>query len=162
MARTVQRTKWLTAPEQTAWRAYLLASQLVDERLDRQLQRDAQMPHAYYGILVGMSEAPDRTLRMSDLARRLRYSQSRLTHAISSMERNGWVERRDCPTDRRGQLVEITADGSAALAAAAPGHVAEVRSTIFDRLSATQVEQLTAICTQILADFDPGTSSRPN
>ncbi len=149
-----QKGTWLTGSEQRAWRAYLLATQLVDERLDRQLQRDSQMPHAYYAILVGLSEAPDHTRRMNDLARTLRYSQSRLTHAISSMERNGWVERRDCPTDRRGQLVTITTAGTAALAIAAPGHVAEVRAAVFDLLSAEQVDQLYSICTTILDGFD--------
>ena len=154
------KPKWLTASEQQAWRAFLLATQLVDERLDRQLQRDAGMPHAYYAILAGLSEAPDNSLRMSELARRLRYSQSRLTHAISSMERNGWVERRDCDTDRRGQVVSITAAGTAALAAAAPGHVAEVRAAVFDKLSGEQVGQLAAICTQILDGLDQPDGSR--
>jgi DNA-binding MarR family transcriptional regulator len=154
VSRPNRQPKWLTASEQKAWRAYLLATHLVDERLDRQLQRDAQMPHAYYGILVGLSEAPDRSLRMSVLARRLRYSQSRLTHAIASMERKGWVERRDCTTDRRGQIVCVTKQGVAALAAAAPGHVSEVRAAVFDRLSAEQVAQLTAICTQIAEGLD--------
>ena len=112
------------------------------------------MPHAYYEILVGLSEAREQTRRMSDLARTLRYSQSRLTHAIISMERNGWVERRDCPTDRRGQLVTITTGGTAALANAAPGHVAAVRAAVFDLLSAEQVDQLYSICTTILDGFD--------
>jgi DNA-binding MarR family transcriptional regulator len=156
------KPKWLTASEQQAWRAFLVASQLVDERLDRQLQRDAGMPHAYYGILVGLSEAPDRSLRMSELARRLRYSQSRLTHAISSMERNGWVERRDCDTDRRGQIVGITTAGTSVLTAAAAGHAAEVRAAVFDRLSADQVGRLAEICNQIITGMDePETARRP-
>jgi len=154
------KPKWLTASEQQAWRAFLVASQLVDERLDRQLQRDAGMPHAYYAILVGLSEAPHRSVRMSELARRLRYSQSRLTHAISSMERNGWVERRDCDTDRRGQLVGITAAGASALADAAPGHVAEVRAAVFDRLNAEQVGQLAEICAQIITGMDEPETAR--
>lgn len=157
-----RKPKWLTASEQQAWRAFLVASQLVDERLDRQLQRDAGMPHAYYAILAGLSEAPGHSLRMSELARRLRYSQSRLTHAISSMERNGWVERRDCDTDRRGHVVGITTAGTSALTAAAPGHVAEVRATLFDRLSAEQVGQLAAICTQISDGLDEHDTPRRN
>ncbi|MCU1368552.1 MAG: MarR family transcriptional regulator [Ilumatobacteraceae bacterium] len=153
------RRRWLDKDEQTAWRAYLLTTQLVDEALDRQLQRDAQMPHAYYGILVRLDEARQRpgegTLRMTDLARGLRYSQSRLTHAITSMEGSGWVERRDCPTDRRSQLVAITEQGVAALADAAPGHVAAVRSAVFDQLTAEQVTQLGEICTAIVRGFEP-------
>ncbi len=151
-------TRWLTANEQQTWRALMLTMQLLDGRLDRQLQRDAQMPHAYYGILVGLSEAPDNTCRMSDLATRLRYSQSRLTHAVASMERNGWVERRRCPDDRRSQLVTLNAAGRDALATAAPGHVTEVRAAVFDRLSSTQVGQLREICDTLLADLDPSSS----
>ena len=145
-------TRWLSDDEQHTWRSFMLATQLIDETLDRQLQRDANMPHAYYAILVALSEAPDTTLRMSDLARHLRYSQSRLTHAISSMERSGWAERRNCPTDRRSQLVSITPAGSAALRETAPGHVAEVRAALFDKLSGEQVEQLRVICTTLLAE----------
>jgi len=144
--------RWLTNDEQHTWRCFLLASQLIDETLDRQLQRDANMPHAYYGILVALSEAPETTLRMSDLARHLRYSQSRMTHAISSMERSGWAVRRNCPDDRRSQLVSITPAGTAVLRETAPGHVAEVRSVLFDKLSDEQVEQLRTICTTLLAD----------
>ena len=148
-------TRWLTDAEQRTWRSFMLATQLIDEALDRQLQRDANMPHAYYGILVALSEAPDQTLRMTDLARHLRYSQSRMTHAIASMERSGWAKRRTCPTDRRGQLVSLTPTGTAVLRSTAPGHVREVRSVLFDRLSGEQVEQLHSICTTLLADLEP-------
>ncbi|MEO6125314.1 MAG: MarR family transcriptional regulator [Ilumatobacteraceae bacterium] len=147
--------RWLTDDEQRTWRSFMLATQLVDETLDRQLQRDANMPHAYYGVLVALSEAPDTTLRMSDLAHHLRFSQSRMTHAISSMERSGWAVRRKCPNDRRSQLVSITPTGSEVLRETAPGHVAEVRSVLFDKLSDEQVEQLRTICATLLADQPP-------
>lgn len=151
---TAPDTQWLTEREQATWRAYLLSTQLVDEVLDRQLQRDAKMPHAYYAILVALSEATEHSVRMSDLARSLRYSQSRMTHAITSLERNGWVLRRNCPNDRRSQLVSITDDGIEALGAAAPGHVDAVRRAVFDKLSAEQVAQLGEICTTILHGLD--------
>ena len=144
---------WLSDAEQQAWRSLMLSTLLIDGALDRQLQRDAGMPHAYYGILVALSEAPERTMRMGDLARGLYYSQSRITHAITSMERSGWVLRRNCPTDRRSQLVTMTAAGFATLRDAAPAHVAEVRAAIFDRLSAEQVDQLRIICDAIVAGF---------
>jgi len=147
--------RWLNPEEQAAWRAYLLSNQLLDEALDRQLQRDAGMPHAYYWILVALSEAPDRTLRMSDLARRLRYSQSRLTHAVTSMERRGWVHRRRCPSDARSLLATLTPEGMRTLVDTAPGHVEEVRSRVFDRLSPEQVTQLKEICELILDGLDP-------
>jgi DNA-binding MarR family transcriptional regulator len=151
--------KWLDDEEQAAWRTFLLATQLLDEALDRQLQRDARMPHAYYGILVALSDSPEQTVRMSDLARMLRYSQSRLTHAISSMERNGWVQRRSCPNDRRSQLVGLTAAGVGTLQRTAPGHVAAVRRHVFDRLTPSEVTQLRAICAKVLGGLDPTGSS---
>jgi DNA-binding MarR family transcriptional regulator len=153
-------TAWLSDDEQLAWRAFLMASQLIDEALDRQLQRDAGMPHAYYAILVALSESPDRKQRMSDVAALLRFSQSRMTHAIARLERDGWVRREQCPTDRRGQLAVLTDDGLRALEAAAPGHVAEVRARVFDRLSDDQVQQLREICETILAGLGPVSAIR--
>ena len=98
------------------------------DALDRQLQHDAGMPHGYYEILVRLSEAEDRTMRMSELAESTRSSRSRLSHAVTRLEERGWIERQECETDRRGQLAHLTDAGMAALAAAAPGHVAAVRS----------------------------------
>ena len=148
------RTQWLNDDEQRAWRAFLTASQLVDAALDRQLQRDAGMPHAYYGTLTALVEAGATGVRMSELAERLRFSPSRLAHAVGRLEANGWVRRRSCPDDRRGQTALITAAGRRAQVAAAPGHVAEVRTRLFDHLSADQVAQLTSICTAIIEAAD--------
>src|SRR3954451_11172873 len=109
---------WLTEPEDRAWRAFLLASQLLLDQLDRELQEDAGIPHAYYAILVVLSEQPERALRMTEIADRLLFSKSRLTHAIGRLEERGWVERVACPTDRRGAYAVLTEGGLAALAAA--------------------------------------------
>jgi len=146
--------EWLTDDEQAAWRAYLLAFQLLWEDLDRQLQRDAGLAHSHYGILVALSEAPCHRLRMSDLAQLQRYSQSRLTHAIARLERDGYVVREQCPTDRRGQNAVLTPAGMKALEAAAPGHVAEVRAKVFDRLSDAQVAALRDVCENLLEGLD--------
>ena len=78
---------------------------------------------AYYLILAMLSDVPGRTLRMSDLAAVTQSSQSRLSHAVSRLERNGWVRRTPCPDDRRSTLAQLTDAGFAALAEAAPGHV---------------------------------------
>jgi DNA-binding MarR family transcriptional regulator len=147
MARTHRRgrTRWLTEDEQRAWRAFVFASQLLMDQLDRELQRDAGMSHAYYGILVALSEHAGRTIRMTDLARWLRYSKTRLSEAIARLEARGWVRREPCPTDRRSTYAVLTDAGFAALEAAAPGHVAGVRRHVFDRLTAAQVEQLREI-----------------
>ena len=146
--------EWLTDDEQAAWRAYLLAFQLLWGDLDRQLQRDAGLAHSHYGILVALSEAPCHRLRMSDLAQLQRYSQSRLTHAIARLERDGYVVREQCPTDRRGQNAVLTPAGMKTLEAAAPGHVAEVRAKVFDRLSDAQVAALRDACETLLEGLD--------
>ncbi|MET8349133.1 MULTISPECIES: MarR family transcriptional regulator [unclassified Micromonospora] len=138
-------TRWLDSDEQRTWRAFLTASRALMDTLDRELQRDAGMPHAYYEILVRLSEAPDRRLRMSDLAEATGSSRSRLSHAVARLEAAGWVRREECATDRRGQVALLTDAGFATLAAAAPGHVEGVRRHLFDALSPAQVDQLRRI-----------------
>ncbi|MEW2374947.1 MarR family transcriptional regulator [Micromonospora sp. NPDC047812] len=144
-------TRWLDPDEQRTWRAYLTASRALMEALDRELQRDAGMPHAYYEILVRLSEAPRRRLRMSDLAEASGSSRSRLSHAVARLEAAGWVRREECPTDRRGQIAVLTDEGFATLAAAAPGHVEGVRRHLFDALTPTQVDQLRRISETLAA-----------
>jgi DNA-binding MarR family transcriptional regulator len=143
--------RWLSPEEQRAWRAYIESTKVLFDALDRQLQRDADMPHAYYEILVRLSEADGRSLRMSELADRTLSSRSRLSHAVARLEERGWVVREDCPTDRRGQMARLTDEGYATLAAAAPGHVNAVRENLIDLLSAEQVEHLTTIGEAIVA-----------
>jgi DNA-binding MarR family transcriptional regulator len=134
--------RWLTHEEQRTWRAYLHATTLLEDHLDRHLQRSAGMPHVYYGLLVQLSEAPKRTLRMTELAKNAKITRSRLSHAIARLERNGWVLREDCPSDKRGQNAVLTEEGYAMLVQCAPGHVAAVRQAVFDRLTPDQVGQL--------------------
>ncbi|MEV0944178.1 MarR family winged helix-turn-helix transcriptional regulator [Micromonospora wenchangensis] len=147
----VVMTRWLDPDEQQTWRAFLTASRALSDTLDRELQRDAGMPHAYYEILVRLSEVPDRRLRMSELADLTGSSRSRLSHAVARLETAGWVRREDCPTDRRGQVAVLTDAGFAALAAAAPGHVEGVRRHLFDALSPAQVDQLRRISETLVA-----------
>lgn len=151
-------TRWLDDQEHHAWRSYLAATRLLATQLDRELQRDSQIPHTYYEILVQLSEAPERSLRMSDLADASESSRSRLSHAVARLEKNGWVRRESCPTDRRGAFAVLTDAGFAALAGAAPAHVESVRTHLFDRLTREQVGQLAAICDSItegLRDQEP-------
>ena len=148
-------TRWLSAEEQEAWRSFLEACQVFFTAVDGQLQRDAQMPHAYYEILVRLSEAPGRSLRMSQLAEAAAASKSRISHAVARLEERGWVRRVNCPTDRRGQVAELTAEGYAALEQAAPGHVTQVRRSMFDALTPAQVKQLREISGAIIAAGDP-------
>ena len=138
-------TRWLSAEEQETWRSFLCACNAFFSAVDGQLQHDSGMPHAYYEILVRLSETPGRALRKSQLAEATSASKSRASHAVARLEERGWVKRMDCPTDRRGQVALLTDEGYAVLAAAAPGHVEQVRTSLFDGLTAEQVAQLQAI-----------------
>lgn len=152
---TGMATRWLSADEQRAWRAYLEATQLLFDALDRQLQSDADMPHGYYEILVRLSEAPGRAMRMGELAERTLSSRSRLSHAVARLEERGWVRRSHAPADRRGQVATLTDAGFAVLADAAPGHVRAVRESVIDRLTPEQLAQLEAIGQAIVAGLKP-------
>jgi DNA-binding MarR family transcriptional regulator len=151
---TDSETRWLTPAEQRAWRSFLTATQTLFTTVDGQLQKESGIPHGYYEILVRLSETPGRALRMSQLAEASTSSKSRLSHAVARLEERGWVERLDCPTDRRGQVAQLTDAGFAALQAAAPGHVEQVRRSLFELISPEQVSQLTAISEAIIAGSD--------
>ena len=146
--------RWLSPAEQETWRAYLAATRLLYEELERQLQQEAGIPVTYYEILVTLSEAPDRTVRMRDLADLTRSSASRLSHAVSRLEEAGWVERVLCVTDRRGALAHLTDKGFAALEAAAPGHATAVRRYVFDRITPEQSDELGRILAVIRDGLD--------
>jgi DNA-binding MarR family transcriptional regulator len=148
--RGVAAPRWLDEDEQRTWRSYLDASRLLWEHLEAQLQRDAGMPVSYYQVLVHLSEAPGQALRMSELATATGSSRSRLSHAMARLETAGWAERRSCPTDGRGEVAVLTAEGLAALEQAAPGHVTAVRESLFDALSPGQARELGRICQQVI------------
>src|SRR5215469_3414156 len=150
------RARWLSAEEQHVWRTFLTAMQTMLSTVEAQLLRDSGIPHGYYEILVNLSEAPGRSLRMSQLAEASISSRSRLSHAVARLEERGWVERLDCPTDRRGQVARLTEAGFAALESAAPGHVEQVRQSLFDRLTDDQVTQLAGISAAIAEGAQPG------
>lgn len=153
-------TRWLDDEEQRTWRAFLAAQRLVLEKIERRLQAGAGMPQAYYEILVRLSEAPDRTLRMSVLAESALASRSRVSHAVARMEESGWIERRSCPTDRRGQLARLTDAGFEVLRAAAHDHVESVREAVFDGLTPAQAAGLRDACEAVVAHLS-GTGEWP-
>ncbi|MET7764878.1 MarR family transcriptional regulator [Streptomyces sp. NPDC005336] len=146
-----EEPRWLTDEEQRTWQAYIQASMLLEDHLDRQLQRDAGMPHVYYGLLVKLSWAPHRRMRMTELAEAAKITRSRLSHAIARMEKDGWVRREDCTSDKRGQNAVLTDKGFKVLQETAPGHVAAVRMALFDRLAPEQIAQFGDVC-RIIAD----------
>ncbi|HVL85321.1 MAG TPA: MarR family transcriptional regulator [Pseudonocardia sp.] len=144
-------TAWLDPDEQQTWRSFVTASRLLFDAIERQLQHDSGLPLAYYEILVRLSEAPGRTMRMSTLATSSLSSRSRLSHAVARLEEAGWVRRRACPTDRRGSFAELTEAGVAQLEAAAPGHVTAVRRHLFDGLDPAQQAALREISDTLVA-----------
>jgi DNA-binding MarR family transcriptional regulator len=152
----VSDTRWLDDGEQQTWRSFMTATRLFFDGIERQLQQESGLPHAYYEILVRLSEAPERTLRMSDLASTSLSSRSRISHAVARLEENGWVRRRPCENDKRGQLAELTDAGMAGLEAAAAGHVEAVRRGLFDALSPEQVAALRDISDTLVAHLSNG------
>ena len=125
---------WLTPTEMAAWRRYIVASRRLLEALDTDLdQHDLSM--ADYEILAQLSDAPDRRMRMAELAEIAMLSRSRLSHRMKVMENAGWVRREACPDDKRGFFAVMTPKGWKAIVAAAPDHVASVRSRFVDKLS---------------------------
>lgn len=143
--------RWLTPQEQAAWRSFIDGTRALVDALDRQLQNDSNLPHAYYEVLIPLSEAEGRSMRMSDLAAQARSSRSRLSHAVSRLEERGWVRREDCPTDKRGQLAILTDLGMSVIEQAAPGHVAAVRKYLIDRLTPEQLKVLGEVGELMLA-----------
>ncbi|WP_335938134.1 MarR family winged helix-turn-helix transcriptional regulator [Streptomyces sp. PTD5-9] len=147
--------RWLSDDEQRTWRAYLHATTLLEDHLDRQLQRDAGMPHIYYGLLVQLSQAPHRRKRMTELAKDAKITRSRLSHAVARLEKSGWVRREDCPSDKRGQNAALTDAGFDMLSRSAPGHVSAVRQAMFDRLTPEQMRSLGEIMQVIATGLQP-------
>jgi DNA-binding MarR family transcriptional regulator len=128
---------------------------LLPAALESQLQRDADLTHFGYWVMATLSEAPGRSLRMSELAALSYGSQSRLSHLVSRLEQQGYVRRERVGEDRRGYLAVLTDAGYAKVVATAPGHVDEVRARVFDRLTPAQVSQLDEICAAILNGTSP-------
>jgi DNA-binding MarR family transcriptional regulator len=138
----VDETQWLNDDEQRLWRAWLRVHARLVARLDAELQTDHGLSSADYEVLVNLSEAPERSLRMAELAERLRLSPSGLTRRLDGLVRDGLVERRKCPSDGRGSLAVLTDAGFARLVGAAPTHVAGVRRYFVDPLSAAEQREL--------------------
>jgi DNA-binding MarR family transcriptional regulator len=153
--------RWLDNDEQRAWRGFLAMTALLPGALDQQLQRDAEMGHSSYIVLAMLSEAPDRSLRMSELASRANSSPSRLSHTVARLEQRGLVRRDRSPDDGRGNVAQLTDEGWDVVTATAPGHVAAVRRFVFDALTCEQVRQLEEIAGAVLSRLDPDGSLRP-
>ncbi len=145
---------WLSAEEQDAWRQLAGVMTRLPAALDAQLQRDAQLAHFGYRVLAMLSEAPGRSLRMSELAVRANSSLSRLSHGVTGPVAQGWVRRERSPEDGRGQVAVRTDAGWVELLASAPGHVEAVRCLVFDGLRPDQVRALADLGRVLLAQVD--------
>jgi DNA-binding MarR family transcriptional regulator len=134
--------RWLTDDEMRTWRA------LVGFIVELQAEQDAALVEAHgltegeYGVLAHLSEAPDRRLRMCDLAAASRLSPSGLTRRIDGLTKRGYVRREPSPCDRRAMLAVLTDEGMAMLEEAAPTHVEAVRASLLDHLSPEQLRRL--------------------
>lgn len=136
----MNETRWLEPQEQIAWRAYLDATRLLIRTLDAQLTKDSGISFTDFELLVVLSEAPERRLRMSQLADAVTTTRSGVTRAISRLVEAGWARRVKAVDDKRGMSAELTDAGLDKLASASPGHVDAVRANMFDLLSPGEVD----------------------
>lgn len=144
------QTRWLDQEEQRTWRLFMLATKQLWAQLERDVDHGTEVPSAYYELLVRLSEAPDRRLRLSDLADQAQSSRSRLSHSLGRLEALGWIRREACGSDRRGAYAVLTDDGFRALDAAAPVHVESVRTHLLEVLDPDQLVQLRMISQRLL------------
>jgi len=148
-------TRWLTEQEMTAWVRLAGMMELLPGVLDAQMRRDTGLTRFEYYVLAMLSEASERTLRMTALASRTNSTLPRLSHVVRRLSDRGLVERFPCPEDGRATNARLTEAGWAKVEAAAPGHVAQVRELVFDALTPEQVSQLAAIAGAVMTRLDP-------
>ncbi len=150
----MEEPRWLDEGEMAAWLPLMRVLHLLPQQLDRQLREQAGINHMYYMIMALLSAQPGREMTLSSVAQGVGMIPSRLTHALTSLEGRGWVERKPCETDRRVQYARLTDEGLRALERAAPGHVAEVRRTVIDVLSRRDLADLRRIAEKIAAPLE--------
>jgi DNA-binding MarR family transcriptional regulator len=150
----LQEPRWLDAEEDQAWRALARTLIALPAALDAQLRRDAGISHFEYQVLALLSEAPDRTMRMSAVATLSEGSLPRLSQVVARMEQRGWVRRTPDPADGRYTLAILTDHGLAKVTEAAPGHVQEIRRLVLDPLTKTQTRHLREIGRRIMRAID--------
>ena len=151
-------TRWLTREQLAAWVRLAAVLELLPPALDSQLRRDAELTHFDYYVLAMLSEAPERTMRMTQLAASTTATLARLSHVVQRLETRGLLERGPCPGDRRATNARLTEAGWLKVQQAAPGHVSFVRDNVIDALAPEQVSQLADITQAILSRLDPDAS----
>lgn len=148
-------TRWLRSDQLTAWIRLMAVVELLPGVLDAQLRRDSELTHFEYFVLAMLSEPPERTLRMTALARSTNATLPRLSHVVRRLEDRGLVERFPCPEDGRATNARLTDDGWEKLVGAAPGHVDTARHYVIDALTADQLAELSSIAGSLLERLDP-------
>lgn len=146
---TTEIATGLTGEDQATWRSYLMAARLLFEELDRRLDASAGVSLPDYTLLARLRDAGEEGLRMSELAESAVFSRSRISHAISRLEGQGWVERRSCPTDRRGSFASLTAIGRSKLDEAEPIHSAVIREHLIGSIGESDAESFRSVTDQI-------------
>lgn len=147
--------RWLTEPEQRAWRGYRRMRALLDLQLSRDLARDSGLSETDYDVLSSVSEAPQQRLRLTELASWMMWSKSRLSHHITRMQQRGLVDREECETDGRGSVIVLTERGLRTIEAAAPAHVASVRRHVIDLLTPDELRALAALSRRVVDHLTP-------
>ena len=145
-------TEGLSSTELSTWRTFLRAHATVTRRLEAELIAEHELPLASYDVLVQLSEAPDRRLRMTELADRVLLSRSGLTRLADRLERDGLISRQACPSDARGTLAVLTDDGLARLQAAWPTHRRGVAEHVTGRLTPDEVATLGTLLGKLVGD----------
>jgi DNA-binding MarR family transcriptional regulator len=140
----------LTTDELAAWRGFLQTHARLTRRLDEELRAAHDLPLTSYDVLVQLEGAPGRQMRMSELADAVLLSRSGLTRLVDRLERQGLIERRECPDDARGSLAALTGAGAARLAEARPTHIAGVRRLFLEPLDHAERRQMAAVWEQLL------------
>lgn len=148
------RPSLLDAEERRTLAAFAGAAKAVLMAVDRDLERDAGMPRAYYEILYFLDSAPERSMRMSELAEATRSQASRITHAVARLEESGFVRRELCAADRRGWFTVLTDNGKAALERARPAFAESVRRRLIAHLSPADRRELARLGELLLAAHD--------
>jgi DNA-binding MarR family transcriptional regulator len=153
-------TKWLDENEQRAWRGLLTMYTQLTAHLARQMSADSDLSMADFAVLVSLTDELGGRVRAYALAESLGWEKSRLSHQLARMAARGLVERTDCSEDGRGQIVSVTPAGRAAIEAAAPAHVENVRRVFIDVLTPAQIKALNSISEAVLAALDRERSVR--
>jgi DNA-binding MarR family transcriptional regulator len=142
--------RWLDDEESRAWRSWILTANRLRSQLARDLLVETGLSWADYEVLVHLSEAEGQRMRMSELALRLDWSKSRLSHQVSRMAERGLLHREECPSDARGSFAALDAAGLEEIRRAAPAHVESVRRHLVDVLGRDELSQLGALCERVL------------